>query len=176
MTEPAAPPTSASEPPKDAPPATATTAAPHPAHPARAQVQRRAASVGAFAAAVLLIVAGALQVLEGVSAVEADDVIVVGPQYIYQWDPVGWGVVHIVIGALLVAVAGALFTGRTWARLIAIGLAALSIVANFLWLPHNPWWSVLIIALDAYLIWALATWHHHTPATNDADLHSDGHP
>ncbi|WP_324194532.1 DUF7144 family membrane protein [Nocardia terpenica] len=144
---------------------TADTAAGPRAHRGHvAHLESRAAMVGTIAAAVLLVVAGAVQILEGVSAVEADDIIVVGPQYTYQWNSTGWGVVHIVIGALLVVVAGALFTGRIWGRAIAIVLAAASIVANFLWLPHNPWWSVLVIALDAFLIWAVATWHHHAPA------------
>lgn len=139
-------------------------AAPHARHGDRAShIQRQAAAVGAVAAAVLLIVAGAVQILEGISAVQADEIIVIGPQYAYQWNATGWGVVHIVIGALFIAVAAAVFTGRTWARITAIVLTGLSIVAHFLWLPHNPWWSVLIIALDAFLIWALATWHHHTP-------------
>ncbi len=112
----------------------------------------------------MLIVAGTVQLLEGISAVAADDIVVVGPEYIYQWNATGWGVVHIVIGALLVVVGIAFLRGRTWARLTAIVLTALSIVANFLWLPHNPWWSVLIIALDVFLIWALATWHRSEPA------------
>ena len=126
-------------------------------------LKSRAAATGAVAAAVLLVVTGALQILEGISAVQADEIIVIGPQYAYQWNATGWGVVHIVVGALIVGVAAAVFAGRTWARITAIVLTGLSIVANFLWLPHNPWWSVLIIALDAFLIWALATWHH-TPA------------
>jgi hypothetical protein len=129
-----------------------------------AHLERQAAAVGGVAAAVLLIVAGTVQFLEGISAVAADDIVVVGPQYIYQWNATGWGVVHIVIGALLVAVGVALLSGRRWARLTAIVLTALSIVANFLWLPHNPWWSVLIIALDVFLIWALATWHRSEPS------------
>jgi hypothetical protein len=128
-------------------------------------MERDAAAIGTVAAAALLIVAGAIQILEGISAVEADDVIVVGPQYTYQWNTNGWGIVHIVIGALLIVVGGALFTGRAWARAMAIVLAAASIVANFLWLPHNPWWSILVIALDAFLIWAVATWHRQTPMT-----------
>jgi hypothetical protein len=115
--------------------------------------------VGTIAAVVLMIVAGAIQILEGISAIEYDDIIVVGPRYTYQWNATGWGVVHIVIGALLVCAAVALFTGKLWARTLAIVLAAASIVANFLWLPHDPWWSILIIALDAFLIWAVATWH-----------------
>ncbi|WP_308015030.1 DUF7144 family membrane protein [Nocardia coffeae] len=123
-------------------------------------LQQGAAAVGTMAAVVLMLVAGALQILEGISAIEYDDIIVVGPRYTYQWNATGWGVVHIVIGALLVLAALALFTGRLWARTLAIVLAAASIVANFLWLPHNPWWSILLIALDAFLIWAIATWHH----------------
>lgn len=142
-----------------------TAGAPVAGHGGRAaHVERQAAAVGAVAAAVLLIVAGTVQVLEGISAVAADDIVVVGPEYIYQWNATGWGVVHIVIGALLVAVGIAFLSGRTWARLTAIVLTALSIVANFLWLPHNPWWSVLIIALDVFLIWALATWHRSEPS------------
>jgi hypothetical protein len=132
------------------------------------QIERRAATIGTVAAAVLLTVAGAVQILEGISAVQADEIIVIGPQYAYQWSATGWGVVHIVIGALFVAVAAAVFKGHAWARITAIVLTGLSIVAHFLWLPHNPWWSVLIIALDAFLIWALATWHHSPAAEHTA--------
>ncbi|WP_245718153.1 DUF7144 family membrane protein [Nocardia miyunensis] len=125
-------------------------------------IGRPAAAIGTVAAAALLIVAGVVQILEGISAVEADDIVVVGPQYSYRWSTTGWGVVHIVIGALLVLVAAALLAGQTWARVTAIVFASVSIVANFLWLPHNPWWSILVIALDAFLIWAVATWDRGT--------------
>ena len=37
-----------------------------------------------------------------------------------------------------------------------ITLAALSAIANFLFLPYYPFWSLLIIALDVLVIWALA--------------------
>lgn len=133
-------------------------------------LRQGAAAVGTIGAMVLMLVAGALQILEGISAIEYDDIIVVGPHYTYQWNATGWGVIHIVIGALLVLAAVALITGQFWARALAIVLAAASIVANFLWLPHNPWWSILIIALDAFLIWAVATWHHpaHTTAAHTA--------
>ncbi|MGF6885166.1 hypothetical protein ABIA39_003259 [Nocardia sp. GAS34] len=140
-----------------------TETAPRRRHAGARPAREQAAAMGTMAAAVLLIAAGAVQILEGISAVEADAIVVVGPQYTYQWNATGWGVVHIVIGALLVLVGAALFTGRTWARATAIVLAAFSIVANFLWLPHNPWWSVLIIALDVFLIWAVATWHQPGP-------------
>jgi hypothetical protein len=47
-----------------------------------------------------------------------------------------------------VAFAGwGLLSGRTWARVVAITLAVLSAIANFLWLPYYPFWSLLIIAV-----------------------------
>jgi hypothetical protein len=56
-------------------------------------------------------------------------------------------------------VAGAgwrLLLGRTWARAVGITLALLSAIANYLFLPYYPFWSLLVIALDVFVIWALA--------------------
>ncbi|MGV9674946.1 DUF7144 family membrane protein [Nocardia sp. NPDC003482] len=112
-------------------------------------------SVGA---AVLLLTVGVLSFLQGVSAVANDDLFVTGPDYVYKFDLTGWGWVHIVLGVILAVCALGLMTGAAWARGAAIGIAALSILANFLWLPFYPWWSVAVIALDVVVIWAVATW------------------
>jgi hypothetical protein len=37
-------------------------------------------------------------------------------------------------------------------------LAGLSALANFMFIPHYPFWSLLIIALDVFVIWALAVY------------------
>jgi hypothetical protein len=37
-------------------------------------------------------------------------------------------------------------------------VTSLSIIANFLWMPYYPLWSILVIALDVVVIWAVATW------------------
>ena len=44
-----------------------------------------------------------------------------------------------------------------WARVVGIALASLSLISNFLFVPHYRLWSLLIIALDVAVIWALAT-------------------
>ena len=62
------------------------------------------------------------------------------------------------LGVVVAAIGVALFTGAGWARIAAIVIAAISIIANFMWLPYYPWWSVLIIALDVVVIWAVSTW------------------
>ncbi|MCA2211198.1 MULTISPECIES: DUF7144 family membrane protein [Nocardia] len=112
-----------------------------------------------IAAGILLAVVGVLQIFQGISAVANDDLIVVGPEYAYQFDLTSWGWWHIVLGAIVVIVAIGLIAGQTWGRVAAMLIAALSIVANFLWLPYYPWWSIIIIVLDVVVIWAIATWH-----------------
>ena len=109
-------------------------------------------------AGILLVTVGILQLLQGISAVVNDELFVSGVQYIYKFDFTGWGWIHILLGILLGLIGIALATGATWARMAAIAIASLSIIANFLWLPYYPWWSILIMALDVVVIWAVATW------------------
>ncbi|MGW5388263.1 DUF7144 family membrane protein [Nocardia sp. NPDC003963] len=121
-------------------------------------VKQAVAGGTSIAAAALLLVAGFITLFQGISAAAKDDVFVAGPNYVYELDLTSWGWIHIVFGILLILVGLALFTGALWARVTAIGLVALSIVANFLWIPWYPLWSILIIALDVVIIWAIATW------------------
>ncbi|MGW1741930.1 DUF7144 family membrane protein [Nocardia sp. NPDC001965] len=115
-----------------------------------------------IAAAILLLTVGVLSVLEGIAAVAEDELFVVGVNYTYEFDITTWGWIHIVLGAVLIISAFGLMTGTAWGRGLAIGIAALSILANFLWLPYYPWWSILIIALNIVVIWAIATWRPQT--------------
>lgn len=112
-------------------------------------------------AGILLAVVGVLQILQGISAVANDDLIVVGPEYAYQFDLTAWGWWHIIFGAVALIVAIGLLAGQTWGRVSAMVIAALSIIANFLWLPYYPWWSILIIVINIVVIWAVATWRPH---------------
>lgn len=111
-----------------------------------------------IAAAVLLLTVGILQFFQGISALAKDEVLVFGPEYTYKFDVTAWGWIHLILGVVLALTGFFLMTGATWARITAIFLAALSIIANFLWLPYYPLWSILIIALDVVIIWAVTTW------------------
>ncbi|NGP07173.1 hypothetical protein G6038_17130 [Rhodococcus sp. 14C212] len=122
-------------------------------------VKQDVAAGTSMGAAIILVTIGILQVFQGIAAVAEDEVFVVGIEYTYKFDLTTWGWIHIVLGVVAALVGFALFTGATWARVAAIVLASLSILANFMWLPYYPWWSVLIIALDVVVIWAVATWN-----------------
>ena len=101
---------------------------------------------------------GILQLLQGIAAVAENELFVVGVEYTFKFDFTTWGWIHIVLGVVMVVVGIALITGVTWARVAAIVIAALSILANFMWLPYYPGWAMAIIALDVVVIWAISTW------------------
>ena len=48
--------------------------------------------------------------------------------------------------------------GLTWARMVGFGLAGLSMVIQFMFTPHYPMWSLLVIGLAVVIIWCLATY------------------
>ncbi|KPC62766.1 DUF7144 family membrane protein [Streptomyces chattanoogensis] len=108
-------------------------------------------------AAVLMIFGGIMAIFEGASAIAKDTVFINTPHYVYSFNLTGWGILHLILG-ILVALAGvALFTGAVWARILGVTLAGLSMIANFIWLPHFPLWAIVVIAIDAFVIWALCT-------------------
>ena len=45
-----------------------------------------------------------------------------------------------------------------WARVVGITLASLSAISNFFFIPYYPVWSIVIIAADVLVIWALAVY------------------
>jgi HSP20 family molecular chaperone IbpA len=116
------------------------------------------AGIGTYGAAAMLCVSAIVTILQGISALAHDRTIVDGPGYAYQFNTTAWGWIHIVVGILVGAVAFGLFWSTTWARVAAIIIASLSIVSQFLWLPHYPIWAIVVIALDIFVIWAVATW------------------
>jgi hypothetical protein len=110
----------------------------------------------ALFAAVMMLMIGLFQSLQGLAAIVEDTFFVKTKNYVYQFDVTTWGWIHLAIG-IVVAVAGwALLSGRLWARATAMVLAVLSALANFLFIPYYPLWSLLMIALSIAVIWALA--------------------
>jgi hypothetical protein len=107
-------------------------------------------------AAIMMLMVGVFQALQGLVAIFENEFYVQTRNYLFQFDATTWGWIHLVLG-LLVAFAGwGLLSGRTWARTVAITLAVLSAIANVLFIPYYPFWSLLIITLDIFVIWAVA--------------------
>ena len=111
-----------------------------------------------IAAGALMLTSAVLTFLIGVFALAADDLVVAGPGYEYTFQMTGWGWANILTGMVLAAVAIALLASAQWARAAAIIVTCLAIVVTFLWMPYYPTGSIVLIALDAVVIWGVATW------------------
>jgi hypothetical protein len=108
-------------------------------------------------AAAFMMVSGLLGFFEGLAAIIRGSFFVTLPNYAFSLSAVGWGWVHLAIGAVLFIAGAALFTGHLWARIAGVIVASFAIVANFVSLPYYPVWGVVVIALNAFVIWALLT-------------------
>ena len=106
-------------------------------------------------AAVLMMMAGTFQFFAGIVAIASNDVYVTTRNYVFQFDATTWGWIHLLLGILVGFAGWALLAGRTWGRVVAITLAALSALANFLFIPYYPFWALTIITLDIFVIWAV---------------------
>ena len=107
-------------------------------------------------AGVLLATLAVFQMLEGIAAIAEDDVFVSGINYVYEFDVTTWGWIHLAIGALGLAVGVGILTGRSWALVAGMGLAVISALSQFMFMPFYPFWALLLIAMNILVIWALA--------------------
>ncbi|MEU4045608.1 hypothetical protein ACK389_34720 [Streptomyces antibioticus] len=106
-------------------------------------------------AAIMMMFGGIMAIFQGIAAIAEDDVFVATPNFTFQWSLTGWGWLHLVLGIVVTLAGFALFSGATWARFVGITLAGLSMIANFAWLPWYPFWAIMLIIIDGFVIWAL---------------------
>lgn len=116
-------------------------------------------------AAVMMMIIGAFQVIAGVAAIFEDDFFVVGPNYLYDVDVTAWGWIHLILGVIMFCAGLGVMSGAAWARVVGITLASLSAIANFFFIPYYPLWSILVIALDVAVIWALSVYGRREAGT-----------
>lgn len=111
---------------------------------------------GVALAATIMIMLGIFQIFAGLAAIIDDEFYVVLPNYAFEVDTTTWGWIHLVLGAIVLIAGFFLLAGSRVAGTVAIMLAVLSAVANFLFIAYYPFWSLLMIALAVYAIWAVA--------------------
>jgi hypothetical protein len=107
-------------------------------------------------AAIMMIMSGVFQAIAGLVAIFENEFYVATRNYLFQFDATSWGWIHLIVGLIVVFAGWGLLSGRTWARVVGITLAVLSAITNFLFIPYYPFWALLIITLDVFVIWAIA--------------------
>ena len=110
---------------------------------------------GVTFASTIMILIGIFQAFAGLEAIIDDDFYVVTQNYAFDLDTTAYGWIHLILGIVIVCAGFALWARKTWAAIVAILLAMLSAIANFFFIPYYPFWSILMIALAIWVIWAI---------------------
>ncbi len=110
---------------------------------------------GAFLAAVLMVVGGAMAVLMGVAGIVKDAFYVIPADYWITFNTTTWGWIHVGAGAVLIAAGLGVMTGANWARYLGIGIVSVAAVVNFMFIPVVPFWALTLIVIDLWVIHSL---------------------
>ena len=103
----------------------------------------------------MLMMIGIFQGLAGLGAIINDDRFAVTEDYVVKLDTTQWGWIHLIIGILVFLAGLGIFSGNVLARTVGVFVALVSAMANFVWLPIQPVWSSIMIAICVAVIWAL---------------------
>jgi hypothetical protein len=103
-------------------------------------------------AGVLLLIAGTINIIYGIGALDSANIYANDTRYIFtNLNTMGW--VLIILGVIQLTGGFSLLSGNTYGRVIGIVGASLGAIgALFSIGGANPWWSLAVFALCIYII------------------------
>ena len=113
---------------------------------------------GLIFAATMIGFVGMFHALTGVTALLGGGYFDTTDDYPFRINLTLWGILQIVFGGICIAAAVSIFSGRTWAIIFGIVIAAISAVGSFLSIPYHAVWSTIIIVIDMFIIYTLAVY------------------
>jgi hypothetical protein len=107
-------------------------------------------------AATLLLIAGTLNIIYGIGALDSANIFTNDTRYIFtNLNTMGW--ILIVLGIIQLTGGFSLIAGNAYGRVIGIVGASLGAIGALLSIGGaNPWWSLAIFALCVYIISGIA--------------------
>jgi hypothetical protein len=107
----------------------------------------------AFAGAMLLL-AGVINFIDGVAAISASHFYVSGARYVIG-DLNTWGWVVLLLGVAQALSGLGVLTGNQIARWSGVAFAGLNAIAQLMFIPAYPLWSVALFAVDIVVLYSL---------------------
>ena len=118
-----------------------------------------------YFASLMMILIGLFHAIAGFVAIVDDEFYVATRKYVFQFDTTQWGWIHLIFGVLIMLAGVYVMRGSVVARTVGVVMALISAVVGFAWLPYNPIWGVVIIAIAVSVVWALTV--HGRDVVND---------
>ena len=105
-----------------------------------------------LAAAMLLLIAGTVNIIYGIGALDDANIFVNDKRYIFtNLNTMGWAL--IILAVIQLTGGFSLLSGNTYGRVIGIVGASLGAIGALLSIGgNNPWWSLAVFALCIYII------------------------
>jgi hypothetical protein len=126
-----------------------------PAHATRTRARSTAWVGWVWFAACMMIMTGSFNAIFGLVALFDDQYYTVGPQGLLVFDLTQWGWILLIFGALALFAGIALLSGALWARITAVALASINMLAHMAFISAQPVWALITIVIDVLVIWAL---------------------
>ena len=108
-------------------------------------------------AGVMVLVAGVLNSIHGIAAIDNANLFVNGAQFVFS-DLNTWGWIVLALGVLQVCAAFSIWAGGKYGQWFGIFAASLSAIGALMMLPAYPFYALAIFAIDVTIIYALAAY------------------
>jgi hypothetical protein len=105
--------------------------------------------------AILLLIAGILDIVYGIAAVSNSKFYIEGERYLFTTAHT-WGWIQIIVGVILLTGSLSLFAGNVYGQVVGIVAATIAAIAALLDIagPH-PWWAIGVFAIAVICIHGL---------------------
>lgn len=108
-----------------------------------------------YFAGILLVVKAFFQAFLGIVSLMNPDFYVVTSNHLAVYNFTAWGWIHLGLAVVLLTAGFSLFHGGMWGRIVGVIVAAMSLVANLIFLPAHPLWAIAAIVVDVLILFAL---------------------
>jgi hypothetical protein len=105
-------------------------------------------------AGVMLLIAGVLNVLYGIAAIDNANVFTKNARYVFA-DLNTWGWFLLVLGVVQLFAAFAIWRGTPWARWFGVAVATVNAILQTMFIPAYPILAMTILTLDIIVIYGL---------------------
>ena len=108
-----------------------------------------------YYATTMFVIVGVMDIIYGLTMIINNEWIVFTADKVWHLDITAWGWITLLLGALGLAVAGGIYAGQTWARIVGILAASLAAINAFFVMPYYTVWAIAVLAMSMLVIWAL---------------------
>jgi hypothetical protein len=108
-------------------------------------------------AALMMVIMGILDFIQGLIAIVRDNYYVLAPEQIIVFDLTTWGWIMLIWGIVLAVAGYALASGAEWARWFTILVGSVNFIVQLGFVGSNqyPLWALAVLGMTVLVLYAL---------------------